>query len=295
MKIIKQNILSLLFVFTFLLLPVIKIMAQEDTAAGTPVVKLHYYNNNNSIQYVILESSLKKNKVFTPQKNKSYALFLDQSTPENLIGNILTDNEGKAKVFVPPSLKAAWDAAGTHNFIVKEGEEEIISDYAITKSMLTIDTASEDGVRTITVTAMKWEKNKWIPASDVEMKIGIERQASILSAGTTETYTTDSAGKATVELKRDSLPGDVNGNYTLAARVEDNDLFGNILVEKNVPWGVPTTIDTNFFNIRALWTTRFKTPYWLLFMAYSIVIGIWGTLIYLIVQMVKIAKMGKTP
>lgn len=95
-----------------------------------------------------------------------------------------------------------------------------------------------------------------------------------------------------MEFKRDSLPGDVKGNFILAAKVEDNDQFGNLLVEKAIPWGVTLKPDQSFFNQRTLWSTRFKTPLWLLFMAYSIVIGVWGTIIYLILQIVKIKKLG---
>ncbi len=139
---------------------------------------------------------------------------------------------------------------------------------------------------------MMLANNEWVPAKDVEMKVGVERNGSILSAGDKETYTTDSTGIVSVEFKRDSLPGDIKGNFILAAKVEDNDQFGNLLVEKTVPWGVTLKPDQSFFNQRTLWSTRFKTPLWLLFMAYSIVIGVWGTIIYLALQIVKIKKLG---
>ncbi|HCN82214.1 MAG TPA: hypothetical protein DIT07_01150, partial [Sphingobacteriaceae bacterium] len=156
-----------------------------------------------------------------------------------------------------------------------------------------IDTTSEGGTRSITVQVMKYENRGWVPANEVEMKIGIKRLGGILSAGDEETYTTDSSGIVTAELTKDSLPGDEKGNIVLAARVEDNDLFGNLLVEKTVLWGVAVKPDNSFFDQRTLWTTRFRTPLWLLFIAYSIVIGVWGTIIYLIKQILKIKKMGR--
>ena len=158
---------------------------------------------------------------------------------------------------------------------------------------MSLDTATEDGVRKITASVMKLENNEWLPAKDVEMKIGIERLGGILSAGDEATYTTDSTGSVTVELKKDSLPGDEKGNYIVAAKAEDNDQFGNLLIEKKVNWGTVQKNNNNFFSLRTLWTTRFRTPYWLLIMAYSIVIGVWGTLFYLIRQVFKIKKMGR--
>ena len=292
MKKMNLNKYYILFFSVFFLLQHDVCVAQDDTAAAQPIVKLHYFNNNNSVQYLILESLLKKNKKFTPQQNKTYSLFIDSSSEKNLVAKMTTDESGKAKAFIPPSLKALWDGAAQHTFIVKAGEEEVISDYIITKAKIKIDTASTDGVRSITASVMKYDNNEWVPAADVEMKLGIQRLGSILSAGDEATYTTDSTGMVTVELKKDSMPGDLKGNYVLAAKVEDNDQFGNLEVEKTVPWGTVVKADNSFFSLRTLWTTRFRTPYWLLFMAYGIVIGVWGTMIYLIMQIVKIKKLG---
>lgn len=268
-----------------------KAFAQEDTAAKS-IVKLQYYNTNNSIQYLQLESTFKKNKISSPQQNKTYALFLDSSHAGTFIGKAVTGKDGKAFILLPPSLKNAWDGSPQHTFIVKAGNDELISDYSIRKSKLKLDTLTIDGVRNIVATVLKQENNGWIPAGEVELKIGIERLGSILSAGDEATYTTDSTGTVSVELKKDSMPGDNKGNYILAARVEDNDQLGNLLVEKTVPWGKVLKTDNSFFNQRNLWTTRFRTPYWLLFMAYGIVIAVWGTILYLVVQIIKIKKLG---
>ena len=172
-------------------------------------------------------------------------------------------------------------------------EEETTSEFTITKSKIIIDTTNEGGVRNITASVMKLENETWVPAADVEMKIGVVRMdKSILSAGDEATYTTDSTGIATVEFKKDSLPGDLKGNIVLAASVEDNDELGNLLIEKPVSWGVAVKEDKSFFAHRALWTNRSKTPYWLLIMAYSIAIGVWSTILYLIFQLIKLKKLG---
>lgn len=267
--------------------------AQQDSTPATPVVKLHYYNINNSQQYVLLESNLKKGKVLTPQVNKKYELFLDSSTAEMIIANLQTDAEGKAKTFLPPALKPAWEGKGTHIFILKEGDEEIISNFTITKAKLTLDTSSSDGLKSITATVQKQKDGEWVPAPEVEMKIGISRLGGILPAGDEPTYTTDSSGTVTVEVKKDSLPGNEKGVITLAASVEDNEELGNLKTEMIAAWGVPQKADNSFFDKRTLWSTRFRTPIWLLAIAYTIVLSVWGTLIYLVIQLIKIKKLGR--
>jgi hypothetical protein len=271
--------------------------AQDDSVAVKEIVRLRYFNDNSQLQYLLLESSIKKGSEIKPQRNKVFQLYLDSNQAANLITKVATNHAGLAKAIIPPSLKTQWLASPNHVFIaVAEAtnkEEEISYETAITKARLQIDTASEEGIRSITVKAEQWVDGAWAPAADVEMKVGVARAAGgILSAGEEATYTTDSTGSVSIEYKRDSLPGDVKGNLVLVAKVEDNDSYGNLVVNKTVPWGLVTKVDNSFFNQRTLWSTRFRTPFWLLFMAYGIVIGVWGTIIYLIMQIVKIKKLG---
>lgn len=270
------------------------VIGQEDSVAPEPVVKLHYYNIGNGQQYLILESMLKKGKELTPQQNIKYSLYLDSAGDSTLIGMVETDASGKAKAFIPPSLKMAWDTKDTHVFVVKSGEEEVISDFSITKARVSIDTASEDGVRSIIVSVQKKENEQWIPVAEAELKVGFRRLGGILSAGEDLTYTTDSSGMVTVEVNKENLPGDEKGNLIIAAKLEDHEELGNLLAEQTVGWGTPLTVENHFFEKRTLWSTRFRTPAWLLVMAYGIVLGVWGTLIYLLTQLIKIKKLGKT-
>lgn len=294
MKNLKRN------KFIFLLLPFLFILltnraaAQDEKETAEELVKLNYFNDNNGVQYLILENSLKTGKKKEPLKNKVFQLYLDSNKNENSIAKVTTDKNGKAKSFLPPSLKAIWDANPVHKFIaVAAGkEDEIAAELEIAKAKIQIDTVSADGIRSITVQVMHYENNAWVPANEVEMKIGIQRLGGILSAGEEEAYTTDSTGAVTVEVTKDSLPGDSKGNIVLVAKVQENDIYGNLKVQKTVPWGIALVADNSFFDKRTLWTTRFRTPIWLLVMAYSIVFGVWGTIIYLIMQMIKIKKLG---
>jgi hypothetical protein len=212
----------------------------------------------------------------------------------NKIADMTTDEKGFAKSFLPVELKVVWSAKPIHKFLVvpKGKEDEVVTELEIIKSKINIDTSTDGATQSIIVSVSKYESDEWLPAPDVEMKVGIQRLGGILSAGDEETYTTDSSGTVTVELTKDSLPGDAHGNIVLVAKVDDNDLYGNLVVEKTVPWGVSGKSEKNFFDQRRLWGTKFQTPVWLLFMAYSIVLGVWGTIIYLIVQVIKIRRIG---
>lgn len=297
-KLIKQYEFYFLIVLLCFLTGSFGATAQEKEEAEKTkkIVSLRYFNNNNQNQYLLLSAITKNSEGVLPQINKSFTFFINNNDPAYLIGKMNTNTAGKAKVFIPPSLKTIWNASSHHTFIAiaDEGTEvEQRQEIEIIKSKISIDTINEDGVRSITAKVLKLEDDNWMPARDVEMKIGIKRLGGILTGGEELTYTTDSSGSVTVELNKDSIPGDEKGNLILAAKVEDNEELGNLFVEKTVNWGVPLIVEKKFFDQRTLWTTRFKTPFWLLGIAYTIIFGVWGTFIYLIFQIVKIKRLGK--
>jgi len=292
MKKMKPNNCSILFSFLFLFITISAVTAQKDEEKGREIVRLNYYNESNSIQFLVVESVLKKGKEITPLQDRVFEIFLNSAEEANLIGRIKTDEKGKAKVFIPPSLKEAWDTLERHTFIVVHGEEEVIGDYMITKSKLTLDTVNDDGVRSIIATLMKMEAGEWVPVQDAELRIGIERLGGMLSVSDEESFVTDESGEVTAELTKLNLPGNNKGNYTLIARVDEHDEVGNIMIKKSVPWGVPVVADSEFFNKRELWSISSRAPFWLIFMAGFILLSVWGTLIYLMVQIFKIRKLG---
>lgn len=111
-----------------------------------------------------------------------YSLYLDSADQQYLVGNLKTDETGKAKTFINPALKDKWNSASSHLFILKEGDEEIISDYTINKARIDIDTLNTDGVRSITATVLQLQDNEWVPVPDVEVKVGVQRMGGILQA-----------------------------------------------------------------------------------------------------------------
>ena len=269
----------------------------QDSTKHELVVNVAYYMSNNRIIYLMVYTKTKINTKFQPVQNSVVSLYLDSIGNNNFIAKVTTNENGAAKAILPPVLKTAWDASSDHTFLgIAEANKEFDetkTETPITKTKINIDTSSDGETRNVIVAVSALINNEWVPAKDVEMRVGISRLGGILSAGDEETYTTDSTGTVTVELKKDSLPGDEKGNIILAANVEENDLYGNLLVEKTVPWGIMLIPEKDFFDQRTLWSTRFKTPVWLLFMAYSIIIGVWGTFIYLVFQIIKIKKLGR--
>lgn len=289
------KISTVIFLLSCFLMQQKCIYAQDSTKPDISV-NIHHLIVNNSFQYLLIETKTKIDDRWKPLKGEVLQLYLDSNKPENLINKVYTDSAGKAKAIIPPSLKPIWDASTVHKFIVvTEGtskEEETTTEAQISKAKILIDTSNNDGARTVNVQVMKFENDNWTGAKDVELKIGVRRLGGDLKIGDEESYTTDSLGQVAADFKLDSLPGDNKGNITLVAKVEDNDQFGSLSIEKTVPWGRYYRPVTNF-GTRALWAARGRSPIWLIFIAYSTIAAVWGMMIYLIVQIIRISKLGK--
>ncbi|HVZ57474.1 MAG TPA: hypothetical protein VG870_12490 [Chitinophagaceae bacterium] len=270
--------------------------AQADSTKPELSVNLHYFDQDNAWQYLVPDIKVKVNGRFQPLAGQPVEIYLDSVQEGDRIASLVTGDHGTAKAVIPPSLKAVWDASPAHTFWVvlhkAPGGQESSNDFAISRARISIDTARNDGTRSVTATILQWAGGSWKPAKGVDVKVGIRRLGGELPVGDEESYTTDSTGRISADFKRDSLPGDSRGNLVLVARVEDNDQFGNLVIEKTVPWGIRFQPHSDFGR-RTLWATRNHTPIWLLVMAYSIIAAVWGVIFYLITRLVRIRRLGR--
>ena len=272
---------------------VVQVAAQDEKPEL--MLNLRHFTENNSLQYVKVKAQQKANNKLQPLKDLSVKLYLDSLSASNLIGEIKTDEGGEGKAVIPTSLKKLWSISPGHKFIAvakpNAQTEETTTELEIAKAKIEMDTLNTDGTRSVIAKIFSFNNGAWSPSKGVEVKIGVERLGGSLKIGDEETYTTDSLGQVSGDFKLDSMPAiDTKGNIVLIAKVEDNDQFGDLSVEKTVPWGKYYQ-HVNTFGQRSLSAARFRAPLWLLFMAYSIVTGVWGVIIYLVVQLFRMKRM----
>jgi hypothetical protein len=280
-------------ILTAFLLPVTIWLQAQDSSKKDMLVTVAYYNINNQAAYIGVHAKSKINRKFLPVGGVAFQLYLDKDSVSNAAGNVVTNEKGEGIIPLPAALKETWKNAEVHTFIaVSNGNAKYNpsrTEQQIAKAHIQLDTS--DG-RTITVSITELKNNGWVAAKPADVKVAIRRLGGDLAVSDKESYTTDSSGKVVAEFKRDSLPGNAAGLITLVAKVEDNDTYGNLLVEKTVPWGSIVKHENNF-NKRTLYATRFRSPYWLLVMAYFIFLTVWSVLVYLIFQIIKIKKLAK--
>ncbi|MBK6545571.1 MAG: hypothetical protein IPO86_06115 [Saprospiraceae bacterium] len=293
-----NNLFKSIFCILFLILNQNNLWSQEDSIVPVkkPLISIKYFNIQGKTQYLNTQCNLKIDKKIEPIRNLKIKIYLDDETDEkNLITEATTNHDGNLISYIPTTFKNQWVQLNHHKFIaVTDSIPEIGSRQAETEiniARIKIDTVLDSDIRSVIVSFEERKDNTWIPAKDVEIKLGVKRLGSVLPLGEDETVTTDSTGTASTEFTKESLPGDPNGNFILIAKVEDNETYGNLEAETMVPWGVATNYENNF-NKRSLWATGDKIPIWLLSVACFIIFSVWGTLILLVFRLLKIRKLG---
>ncbi|MBV4357241.1 hypothetical protein [Pinibacter aurantiacus] len=127
------------------------------------------------------------------------------------------------------------------------------------------------------------------PLKGVDVIFLVKKSFGSLPLG--DAVTTDDNGEAVADFPTD-IPGDHEGNVTVLAKVEENDQTGELLATKSTNWGVPTTVKDRF-DQRTLWGTAENAPITLVVTVVSLVALVWGIIIYMLSQLVKINRLGK--
>jgi len=266
----------------------------QTAEKGDLSIGVNYYITNNRVPYLVVKVKTKVDGRFKNVSDIPLKLYLDKDSTGTFIAKVKTNERGEASAMIPSSVKKEWNTQSKHTFLANfDGDkkyEPAKGDLTVARAKILIDAADKK----VTATVLELKDTSWTPVKGVDVILAVRRLASDLNINETPTFTTDSTGKVSGDFKRDSIPGDAKGNITLVAKIVDNDQYGNLVIEKPVPWGARFT-PVNTFNNRTLFATRDKAPVWLLFIVYSIVVGVWGILIMLVLNLLRIKKLGKAP
>jgi hypothetical protein len=256
------------------------------------ILGLGYFNDNNQMQYLQANTKTKISGKFTQVPGVPLSFYISSESPGNLLGKATTDDKGKAFILIPPAARDEWNKSPKQNFLVVSDSSKlydaVTTSIDLVKSRIRIDTVED---RKIIATFYELKDTAWVPVKGVDMRVAIKRLNGDLNVSEAPTYTTDSLGMISADFKQDGLPGDSAGNLILIAKVEDNDIYGNVSTEKTVPWGKTTQYVSNY-NQRSLFARRGWSPLWLEWMAYGIIAGVWGVLLFLFMQIRKLKRLG---
>ena len=130
-------------------------------------------------------------------------------------------------------------------------------------------------------------KKDTIPLKGSEGLLFVKRYFGNLQIG--NATKTNDKGIATFDFPK-NIPGDKDGNIILVARIND-DVYGEIITSKKIKIGIPTN-NPGLTEKRAMWNVEAKAPIWILVTFFSIVVGVWITIAYIILNIFRIKKLS---
>ena len=217
---------------------------------------------------------------------KFYNTFNDE---EVLLGTSKTSKEGIAQIILPENQEYLTDEDGNINLkaffegtdTLDEKEDEI----TVKNLFLELNLEEIDSVKTVLVKAFIIDSTGVkTNVEEADIIISVE---SMLSDMTIEEGTIED-GEFEYEFPTD-MPGDVNGDLTVNAVIEDHDEFGNVIQKKSVNWGV---FDKEYVKVsNTLWSDA--APIWMYVVLTILLVGVWSNYIYTIRNLFKIKKEGK--
>ena len=262
--------------------------AQEEKQVTTylPLIEfLSIQRNDNSVDF---KASLKAkiNGTLTKLQGLKVEFFCSSDSLQKKLGETVTDRNGVA-YFNSKGDQLIMNKEGKLNFKVVfagkdslESAEEIL---AVKRARLEITPVKEDSLLTVHLKLVDISTGTETAIPETDLGVFVKRMFSALKLGEGKT---DENGEITLEIPID-LPGDAKGNITLLAKLEDNEIFGNLEAVVIQKWGVPVSDEIKELP-RALWSTH--PPIWMLVTFIIVMSVVWGHYIVIIFQLFRLRK-----
>jgi len=202
------------------------------------------------------------------------------------LGEVITDSRGVAILNCKPD-QLTTDKEGKLNFKASfagkdsiESAEELVS---VKRARLEITPVKEDSLLTVKVKLIDLSTGAETAVPETDLGVFVKRMFSSLKLGEGKT---DEAGEASIEIPN-NLPGDAQGNITLLAKLDENEVYGNLEAAVTQPWGTAVSDE-----LKALPRSLFSTlpPLWMPITFLILMTAVWGHYIVIIFELFRLRK-----
>ncbi len=251
-------------------------------------LKAQYVKIMDSISYVDIVASSRVEKQNINVSDIEITVFNEMEDENIKLGKVITDRKGKSKFIIENLDAIQSDSTNYYNLLFSFKGNETFKKAKKGISFKNVDITAKmiikDSVNTIE--ARLTDSKTHTPLIEQDLTIRVQRLFGPLILGE-EFNSTDDDGAIFVPIE-EGIPG-VDGNLTLEVVLNDSDDYGTVKALINAPIGT-LIVDESTFDDRTMWSPRNKTPIFLLIFPNLLILGIWGLIVYLIINLFKISK-----
>lgn len=264
------------------------IYAQKAKKQEKVRVKVQPVNIVNGEVSIEIKAIAKIDGSYTGVENAEFTVYNDIEEEAIKLGKTITNQNGEATYILKNINLIKADTSGTYNITVKfkgnddfkRASKSVSFKNAFIKTTLSV----KDSINYISATLIDVKTD--LPIPNRILKVQVQRLFKALKIGD-EYNITDENGTVIVPIDN-GIPG-VDGNLTFEVVLSDTDDYGTVKAIISAPLGTPI-VDESTFDQRTLWSPRSKTPLFLLIFPNILIFGIWGIIVYLITNLIKINK-----
>lgn len=222
------------------------------------------------------------------------AFFLDQGGGALSLGEAISNSRGVALLPLTTAFSNHSDSIFSRHFSVRiQGQGEFYDadkEIVITESQMEMGIEVIDSIPFVQVYfGVPDSTGRMVPLEEMLINLFVERLFGALPIGD-DYEMTDVEGLVSVQLPA-GIPGDVEGNLRLIARTE-SDEYGLRSARITVPYGQALAKGHQEWEKATLYSARSNVPLPLLLTVNGLLLGIWAVIIYILVQIFQIRKVG---
>lgn len=279
--------ISIALLFSMIWATASNLSAQEAELITTKLQAGYFKDQAN--QERVVAKLLRKNERYEPFPNAEIQFFALKDTSRTLLQKINTDEKGEAVLILSEELKASSGPTGLMAFeMTYAGDaktESASKDIQVSPAQLKVAFFQEDTSKFISVEAAAPDATgAMAPLAGLEIGLFVKGTFSYLSIAKD---VSGPDGKLVVPFPL-TMPGDSAGVITIAAKVEDNDIYGNLESWGVINWAKPVPIEEKVR--RGLGDT--DAPLWMVYTLIVLLSAVWFHYAYVIYLVIKI-KLAK--
>ncbi|MDP1727600.1 MAG: hypothetical protein Q8M15_12520 [Bacteroidota bacterium] len=125
------------------------------------------------------------------------------------------------------------------------------------------------------------------PVAEIAVKLYVQRLYGLLPIG--KEVTTDENGVAIFDFPK-NIPLNSEGKLIVLAKVEDDENYGSFETQGETKWGAQPDLLKLAHSERSISASRGQAPIYFIVASIVIIAGIWGTLLYVVLQVFKLKR-----
>ena len=238
--------------------------------------------------YLEIKATARIQKRNTGVPNIPISVYYEFEDEKVILGNTTTNMEGESRFVLKNLNDIKPDSTNTYNlgfsFKGNDSFKKASKSISFKNADIKAKIIAKDSINYITATLIDVSTDS--PIIGESLDVQVERLFMPLKIGE-EFNKTDENGTILVKVDND-IPG-VDGILTIEVVLNDNDIYGTVKDLVVAAIGIPI-VDESTFDQRTMWSPRNKTPLFLLILPNLIIFGLWVFIIYLSLNLFKIAK-----